>query len=97
MAPRKPTETMVVQRVQHQNLMFLRNEVGALAHAMLGIDTGEVFCCMTCTEADALADVLSAGGHPDAAAWVLNQHAMSDREFDDLHHDIYLKEWDTNA
>lgn len=79
------------------DLRFLHSEVGALAEAMKGLDTGEVFGCMTCTEAQALADVLTAGGHPDAAAHVIDQHAMNDDDEDDQHHDIYLKEWNPNA
>lgn len=86
-----------VDRETYNKLAFLHSEVGALAEAMHGLDTGEVFCCMTCTEAQALADVLTAGGHPEVAEFVISQHAMSDREGDDLHHDIYLKEWDPNA
>lgn len=90
-------EHRMVDEREYGQLLHLKNTVEELADAMAGLDTGEVFCCMTCTEAQSLADVLTAGGHPETAAFVLEQHAMSDREEDDAHHEIYLKEWNPNA
>lgn len=87
----------MVDEREYGRLLHLKNTVEALADAMAGLDTGEVFCCMTCGEAQALADVLSAGGRPEVATFVLEQHAMGDEEPNDDHHDIYLKEWNPNA
>jgi hypothetical protein len=84
---------MVVRRTQHEALVFLHSEVALLAEKMHGLDTGEVFSKMTCSEAQALADVLAAGGHPEVGEFVVSQHAMGDVDSDDTHHDIYLKEW----
>lgn len=40
---------------------------------------------LTCTEAEALAGVLSAAGHPDLAASLIDAHALGDDGPGDLH------------
>ncbi len=47
---------------------------------------------LTCTEADALSDVLVAFGHRDASDIVSSEHADADSDPDDEHHADYLAE-----
>ncbi len=47
---------------------------------------------MTCTEADALADVLHLGGHTEEAAAFLVGHADGDHDDEDAHRQLRLRE-----
>lgn len=63
--------------------------VAELADAMVNIGPGP-FNHATCSEAEAVANVLLVGGYPKEAARVLWDHGDGDDDCDDLHHDIYV-------
>lgn len=64
----------------------------ALANlAAMSDGIGEAAEHMTCTEAEAIAEVLRAGGHDDAAAHLIAGHAYGDDDTDDLHRAQYLE------
>lgn len=84
MAPRKPSETMVVRREHHERLIFLWNEVHNGADVLLGIDNGGTWGSFTCTEIEALADIFRAAGRDDVAGFIISEHAESDED-DDMH------------
>lgn len=80
--------SVVLERKVYERLVFLQSEVGAMADALLVCDSGDVFCRMTCGEAQSIADVFSAAGRDDAAAFILDQHSLSDTDEDDDHHHL---------
>lgn len=78
MAPRKPSETMVVRREQHNNLLFLWNEVQLTADKMLTADIGTTFQSFTCEEVEALACIFAAAGRQDVYDFIIHQHSLGD-------------------
>lgn len=71
------------------DLLFLHNEVRLAGELFRQIDPGEVFGAMTCTEAEATADIFKAAGDPDTAAHIINSHGLRDNDPEDQHHTIY--------
>lgn len=75
--------------VSTDDLLFLHNEVRLAGELFRQIDPGEVFGAMTCTEAEATADIFKAAGDPDTAAHIINSHGQRDNDPEDEHHHIY--------
>lgn len=80
-----------MKALKTQGLLFLWNEVQLAGEAMRGIDTGEVFCCMTCNEAQWLADIFAAAGDQETHDHIISEHARGDDDPEDTHHDLYVK------
>jgi hypothetical protein len=75
--------------VPTDDLLFLHNEVRIAGSLFRGIDPGEVFGVMTCTEAEALAGIFTAAGDQDTAVHIINSHGLRDQDPEDQHHTIY--------
>lgn len=71
----------------YDDLLFLWNEVALAGPILRGIDTGDVFERLTCTEANALADIFTAAGDEQTAEFIIAEHALTDDDCDDMHHD----------
>lgn len=65
----------------------LERAVENMAYVLLGIDTGDVWQRFSCSEIEAIADVLTEAGHKDAAAFILGEHAEHDEPGDEHHID----------
>ena len=79
MPPRKPTETMVVRRQQHNDLVFLMNEVLLCADPMLGTTSpGNPWAGFSCSEVEALACIFSAAGRQDVYDFIIHAHCNED-------------------
>lgn len=61
------------------NLTFLLNEVLSAADKVMDMQPAdEVWCGMTCTEAEALACIFAAAGRHDVYRFIIEQHAQRD-------------------
>lgn len=79
MAPRKPSETMVVRREQHNRLVFLLNEVLLAADPMLQTTSpGNPWENFTCREVELLACIFAAAGRQDVYDFIIYQHCLAD-------------------
>jgi hypothetical protein len=92
MAPRKPTETLVVSREIHDRNLYLKNVVLSAGDVMLGIDNGGTWGSFTCTEIETLAEVFRAAGREDVADFIISEHAETDEDGD-----MHTNEEDSNA
>ena len=81
----KPSDTMVVRRSTHADLLRLQQVVTNAGDAMLGIDNGGTWGSFTCSEIDALAALFTVAGRQDVAEFIVAEHAIGD-EFDDDHY-----------
>jgi hypothetical protein len=61
-----------------------------LASVALQMGDAEALRGLTCTEAEAIADVCRAVGRDDAAEVIVETHGTGDDDEGDDHHDIYL-------
>lgn len=73
------------------DLVFLWNEVHLTGEIMRGIDPGQVFGSMTCSEAQSLADIFAAAGDQKTHDHIMESHAWGDDDPDDEHHARYLE------
>lgn len=71
----------------YDDLLFLWNEMQAAADVVVTIAPSTVWGGLTCTEAEALADIFTAAGRQDAHDFIIEQHAEGDDDCEDLHHD----------
>jgi len=71
------------------DLLFLHNEVRLAGEQLRRIDPGHVFGGMTCSEAEALADIFSAAGDTETHDHIINSHGHGDDDPEDTHHNIY--------
>ncbi|MEU0674492.1 hypothetical protein ABZ330_16650 [Streptomyces sp. NPDC006172] len=71
----------------------LDDALADLANTFSLMGTAEAGGHFTCTEADALARVLAASGHRNAAISWLEGHAYGDDDEDDVHPDIDIAEY----
>jgi hypothetical protein len=72
----------------YDDLLFLWNEVALAApivHGMAPAD--DVWGGMTCTEAEAVAGIFAAAGHPEVHDFIIAEHAVGDDDCEDMHHD----------
>ena len=91
MAARKPSETMVVRREQHNNHVFLMNEVLLCADPMLSTTSpGNPWTEFTCSEAELLACIFKAAGRQDVYDFIIHAHCLADdAEEVDFHLSMY--------
>lgn len=67
----------------------LHQAVCHIAATLRGVDTGEVWCNLTCREIESIADVLREGGHEDEADFLIREHGVADEDPEDMHHEFY--------
>lgn len=65
--------------------------VDALASIASGMYDAEALGGLTCAEVEAIAEVLRAGGHDEAAATIVDAHAHGDDDEGDEHHGRFLE------
>ncbi|MGC5224883.1 hypothetical protein ACPW96_20150 [Micromonospora sp. DT81.3] len=72
----------------------LEDAVDRLAHVLEGLldGPGELICSLQFDEAEALAEVLDAGLHPDVAARLMHRWALTEPDWDDEHGDV-VRRW----
>lgn len=75
--------------VPTDDLLFLHNEVRLAGEQLRRIDPGMVFGSMTCSEAEALADIFTAAGDQATHDHIINSHGHGDDDPEDAHHNIY--------
>jgi hypothetical protein len=75
--------------VSTDDLLFLHNEVRLAGEVLRTIDYGSVFGGMTCSEAEALADIFSAAGDQATHDHIITSHGHGDDDPEDQHHTIY--------
>ena len=80
---------MTISATTLATLTALGDALTTFAAVVPGIREGAEH--LTCTEAEAIAGVLAASGHQDAADDFIWGHAYGDDDEDDLHRDLYLK------
>jgi len=84
-----PETHTIVDRKTLESLQFLHSEVHRAGEVLRTIDYGSVFGGMTCTEAEALADVFTAAGDQATHDHIITSHGHGDDDPEDEHHNIY--------
>ena len=82
--------------VSTDDLLFLHNEVRLAGEQLRLIDPGMVFGSMTCSEAEALADIFTAAGDQETHDHIINSHGHGDDDPEDQHH-AWQRHLDTSA
>lgn len=85
-----PEGHTVVSREELVRLRHVENLITLASPIVQGMVPSDVFGGMTCTEAQALANIFSAGRQPETAEFIMGQHALGDDDPEDTHHAEFL-------